>query len=672
MLPAVRASSSRRPEAELPEPEWIALASWRMPQIRINIGAKARGLTAMPAAWVPDFISVVPRSSADHRAAELACDWTEVTTHLRGHELLLVRSDGPDESDRPGAGATITTAPDGLQDALAAVRSYAAAAWPLVQVAIEPSAVGVLSNDRRVSPRRDVWMAEGPITAVRPEVVMLGPAARASDVGRPLGASTDLRPALRAIARHLAPSRRRYRVEWVWDGNTIWIVQADEREDPVTNNPAALRQLRRHGPLRPPTSPSSERHEWDGPKVRSHQTFTRLGLPTVPVLARRGDRLRDDRELREWLTRALAAHTEPIVLRTDVSTKSSVLLPTSAPSRDVDDLARFAAAALKAVTEGDVNPENVALLASPLVPAVASTLAMLDETEGCVEIDSLWGFPDGLLYLPHDSTTVRGTQVEMQRRHKPACLILSTNGERFEALLGAPWDWGRTIREDEARTIATWTRRVSDLEGRRVQLMVLARVGGRRGEPGLLPFHFFEQPLTGSHDTEPAVRGRPICVHSFEDLPARVDGGWIELRPRLDLARDHDFLAAVAQFATTMNLPIGLSGSRLGHARYVLEQLGASVFFAADTPAVVRTVAVLARRPGRLLRLVHVTPEVAAAAVGIDLDQPTALDVAHLRPPSAQLPTHPAMPGVPLLSDTASASLGPVPDLPGQPTGFME
>jgi hypothetical protein len=623
---------------------------------------------------VPEFVSLIPRSAVDTETAHAAGDWPQVIARLRRHELLLVRSDGPDETARPGAGLSLTARPDELLGALHRAGADPTSAWPLIQVAVQPSAAGVLSNDRRVSPRRDNWMAEGPITTLRPQVATIGPSRRQADFTRPLEAAHDLRPALRSIARYLAHYRVRHRVEWVWDGRAVWVVQLDELADPVTD-PTAARHLNREPPRgRSPAAPSPQRCEWDGPKIQSHQMFERIGLPTVSVAARRADRLGQESELREWLASVLMAHDDPIVLRTDVSagTGEPVLLPTSAPSRDVEDLARFARGALRSITDTGVSSHDAALLASPLVPAVASAVATLGESRGQVDIDSLWGFPDGLLHLPHDSTTVRGRRVETERRRKGACLLLSTTGERFEAQLGAPWDWGRTIRDDEARTIASWTRQISEALERRVHLMVLARVGGRRGGPGLLPFHFFEHPGTVRDSGVRPYRGRSVCVQSAQDLRGEPDVEWIYLRPRLELARDPRFLAAVAEFAVRRNLPIAFSGSRLGHARYILERRGATVFFAADAPEPTPMVALVARSRGGMLRLMHTDEAAAAAAIGIDLGRPGTLSVPQLLCLRNELPSHPTMPGVPWLSDTASKSLRSPPDLPGLALGFME
>lgn len=636
------------------------------------IGTKALGLSRMPGAWVPDFVSLVPRSISNPTSREVEHAWSDVDKRLGHRGTLLVRSDGPAERDRPGVGNTVTARLDDLESALRAAGADADGLWPLIQVAIEPGAVGALSNDRRVTPRRDLWLAEGPIVSLQPQVVALrgGPSCLSTEA--PLPATDDLRPALRAVASRLGRLDGRYRVEWVWDGRLLWVVQADRLPQPVTD--ARARDYLPRRPRYRRADRFAADSDWDGPKIRSHATFSRLGLPTVPVHARRAEHLRNDRRLREWLAQILEIHAEPIVLRTDVAEGAgpNVLLPTSAPSRDPTALARFAQQTIRSLAQTDVSSDCAALLASPLVPAVASALARID-ADGSVGVDSLWGFPDGLLHLPHDSSVVVNAQVRVLRRRKPACVLLSADVGRLQVSLGAPWDWGWTINADEARTIASWTTRVSQAAGCRIQLMVLARVAGRRGEAGLVPFHFFEQPGPPSHRKARPALGRAVLVRHPRDLQGAAEGEWIDLRPDVGLTRDRRFLLAVAEFAMQRDLPIAFAGSRLGHARYILEHHGVTVFAAEDTTTATQTTPVLARSQLGLSRLTWLQLDDAADILSHDLGRDTAgLGLQELVARHTERWPDTAIPGVPRVSDAASARIGTSQDRAGVVIGFTE
>jgi hypothetical protein len=371
----------------------------------------------------------------------------------------------------------------------------------------------------------------------------------------------------------------------------------------------------------------------------------------------------------------LKGHDRAIVLRTDVSSEpeSAVLLPTSVPSRDIAELAGFVRDALDSIVNGGIAPHRAAVLASPLVPPVVSALAMLDDSGRSVEIDSVWGFPDGLLNLAHDSSIVDGGKVHMRRRRKPACLLLQPAEAELDAPLGAPWDWGWTLRQDEALTIASWTRRVSSAAGQRVQLMILARVDGQRGPGGLLPFHFLVQPRPRSGLGISPPYGRSMIVRRPSDLRSGALGDLIAFRPDREVARDRHFLEAVAEFAVARDLPISFSGSRLGHARYILEHHGATVYLTDETPAETLTVPAIARARTGLLRLVHLSQEAAMVALRTDLgDEASGLSLPQMVALHSRRRPQTTFPGAVWLSETTSHGLNAAGDRPGQVVGFGE
>ena len=147
--------------------------------------------------------------------------------------------------------------------------------------------------------------------------------------------------------------------------------------------------------------------------------------------------------------------------------QEALLLPTSPPSDSPAALVEFAEAAFARLLHSGRPEDDVALLASPLVPAHVSALVSADPNHAEIRIDALWGYPDGLLYLPHDSFSVREGRVRASIRYKPACLVLAV-GERREVRVGPGWDWARTLSASEALHLATWASELARLEaGRR-------------------------------------------------------------------------------------------------------------------------------------------------------------------------------------------------------------
>ncbi len=143
--------------------EWHIVCSWDWQIMQDQaLGSKAQGLLGLPYGWVPPWIVIVPAMPGQHDPPNLAA---EIEAHLLSARMLVVRSNGPLEFATP-AGASSRVIPaswESLIEAVAVSMKAQVHSWPLIQVAIEPSALGVLGNDRVLSPEKCHWVAEGPL-----------------------------------------------------------------------------------------------------------------------------------------------------------------------------------------------------------------------------------------------------------------------------------------------------------------------------------------------------------------------------------------------------------------------------------------------------------------------------------------------------------------------------
>jgi hypothetical protein len=301
----------------------------------------------------------------------------------------------------------------------------------------------------------------------------------------------------------------------------------------------------------------------------------------------------DDRG--KWVEELIARHRVPVVVRCDLAEGSTpFLLPTSQPETSPQRLVRFVENAIHSY-RGALPAADVLLLFSPLMPARVSALVAVGEDSGAAEIDALWGFPDGLLNLPHDSFQVgRGGIRRSEIRYKPACLLLE-DGVARRALLGPPLDWDETLREDELLTLAGWAASLSEAYGREMQLMALCRLGGRRGPDGCVPFHCW--PVEKGAGETPGRAPLPtLTIRDWPDLRSEARRCAARLDPDPSLIRSVEFFAAVGEWAVAREVTVLFSGSFLGHIRAILEKSGAVVFpedqqidWSAYRAAVVRT-----------------------------------------------------------------------------------
>ncbi len=313
-------------------------------------------------------------------------------------------------------------------------------------------------------------------------------------------------------------------------------------------------------------------------KLASRRAFARLRLPLVPLRARTAEQWRVMGDANDLLEKLLDAWRSPIVVRTDVAGESTpFLLPTSAPLAATSKLGDFVRDTVEALETAGTSPEDILLLFAPLLPAHVSALVYADARTGKVQIDSLWGFPDGLLNLPHDSFSVAAGQVAGREiRYKPACLLLERDRVRRRAL-GTPYDWAPSLRADEVRLLARWGHELSRLEDAPTALMALCRVGGRVGPRACFPFHSWRAD-PGKHDSMHVVAPIALTAESAADLKREIPrGATVRLKLERGLDRDVNFIEAVGLWAARSEATLLFSGSLLGHTRTLLEGAGAVV-----------------------------------------------------------------------------------------------
>lgn len=572
-----------------------AVASWWRTGISLDtqtgpaVGAKARGLLSLPAEWVPPFVALSGNSAIVAAAQANRTGESVLLSELcrrAGGGLLLVRSDGPAEALRPGEGVTRACEPDAGSIA-AAVRIVVAGGergrpGALVQIALQPTVIGMLSNERRVDADPDVWLAEGEFAAAAPTPHTLIVESRRASGPLMADVPQDVLRALNTVAGHLRCEGRRRRVEWLWDGSRLWIVQADALPEPLE--------------AEAPPGPSTGSHWFPGAgellgdtgfaghKVARWRTFRRLGWarPQLAVLPGKSWQAAEGHVRAAELIARLDAG--PWVVRTDTiaaTETDALLLPTSDPSDRVDALLAFMNETAQRLGASGLPPDAWAFLVSALVPCQVSAWVGARPDSAEVRVEALWGYPDGLLHLPHDVWRLGDGERDPRVAYKPACLLPGPRGWRT-APVPAPFDWQPTLDHSELDGMAALARQLADAEGRSIQLMILARVGGRRGRDALLPFHFTElsQPdrhtdyrLPGSERGEVDVR-TPADLAALDAIPVPEA---IRVRPSPAALRDVAFLKRVGEWATKNDVAITFSGSLLGHAFHLLGAAGATV-----------------------------------------------------------------------------------------------
>ncbi|HET6509388.1 MAG TPA: nucleoside triphosphate pyrophosphohydrolase [Baekduia sp.] len=588
-----------------------------------TVGTKAEGLADLPAAWTPDFVVITSEMATqltqDMVSAEVVasrlknCSATSALERLflDASEGVIVRSSSTDEGmDERGLfksrhvkfAGFVTVAEAAIEVWNHAAATRVADPIPLVvQRYVQPRLLGHLSNEVRLRADRRDWVVEfqGEATAAR----VTGMRARKSDripldrVDASCDTSEQLSGVLRKVAGTFTRPGSRHHLEWVWDGARLWLVQHDLMRELRSEEPRAIGWAKEFPALecfRPATG-----SDVSFPKVRCIADYTAAGLPHQDL------RLLADPDLfagladspaPEALLRDLALLADRrAVIRTDVRRGEDrdfdVLRARTDAGYSSEQLLDFIRSTLEGLAALDIKLEDIVFLVHPFVPADASAWSLAAPSTSQVQIDATYGLPDGLLYYPHDSYVVdaRGGTVRRQVRCKSQILVSGEDGVWRDQPLGSPWDWRPALSDDEARTIASMSKRLADHLGQPVEIMFFVRTHIVDQGRTILPWvhrdgsHRPARPAaTGSFfpSQEALVRNvRDLQTLSAEMKEANSSGDrvLIHLRPEADVLHDAGFLEQLVNVCRSSSCTIELEGSTLSHIYYELVRNGLNV-----------------------------------------------------------------------------------------------
>lgn len=593
-----------------------------------RVGRKALGLASLPPVWCKPFFVVSGHTNPSPTAIASVISQFK----LDGTNEVLVRSSGIDESIRSrGSYESKACSPfsiaktiNHLQERRNSSRADTRRShihW-IVQQHINTAAKGHLSNERRLFKADRDWLAEIETTQAHPyesHTIAIRPW---RDARRPMPEvlscpyKENYITCLKEVARWAFSRKLRIHFEWVWDGTTVYIVQADEAVDEqygvdprkivVTPSKAIasfnLRAFRRA------TNADFEQF----PKLANTKIYRDLGydLPDFYILSNESDICElttsgvlspNAIEDLDHLTRS------PLVIRTDgqrIPIDQRTMLPRS------DEL-RSKEAALKWLTEefrtkvDDLGLQHLplALIAHNFVPAVSSAWCLADAEKRRVRIESLWGIPEGIYWYAHDVFDVDTLERNVTDT-KPRRKFIINKRVRYKSQFIAPdssgnWvlyetkpgpDWIPSIRLTRWVEEIAWTsRRISKVAGYPVVVMWFIGVPKECSQQRIMPW-YHEQWKPDESKTKAAPRHKS-AVGTGYTISTRAD--WERLkrlcqsenritRVRVsptepDLVRDQKFASQLGRLAKENEFVVNLSGGILSHSYYLLKKEGCAV-----------------------------------------------------------------------------------------------
>jgi hypothetical protein len=467
--------------------------------------------------------------------------------------------------------------------------------------------IGHLSNERRLSPDHKNWLCEFETTEFdySPIKIQIDPKEQflnnLKQSHLECTSFDELSITFRSIAAWSLQAKARMHFEWVWDGNILWLVQADEDTTKVDKGPFSASidvSSSSRGIQFQVLEAATNIKTGIWQKVDSLKIFQECGLQTVEIWVLHDRKVLSDLQqgrisgkLASDLRKLLFA---PIVIRTDISstnTEDKLFLPHSESISNLRDATSFLVSSYKNQLGLKEVGSNLCYLIHSFIPASSSALCAADPQNDSILVESIWGLPDGLQYCSHDSFKFykRGKgEIISHIRHKDSIFDVDTEGRWRLRKLGMPWDWRPSLEETEARIIAQGSAKISSYIAKPIHVMWLAGVDSQK-KSSCFPWHILSKssPLTeislrrqvdtknlleivvkNELDLE-KIRNRAVLKNQIMKI--------INLKPSERLLRSKSFLFNVSKVASELGIQVLLEGSILSHAFYILKRQGVNV-----------------------------------------------------------------------------------------------
>lgn len=252
------------------------------------------------------------------------------------------------------------------------------------------------------------------------------------------------------------------------------------------------------------------------------------------------------------------------------------------------EIVSFIRETLNILKDRGAPPSDVILIFHAFIPAISAAWADADPTGAIVQVDALWGLPDGLQYLDCDVFEYDIGSGVLRAEHIPY-----KNAFLCEAEDGT---WSvETVRRDIARTasmsredvaaVAYATHKLALNVGHRLRVMWFVDIQGRTDLARSIPW-FCHKPEEATESKalkdqtdRSEMRRLPIKSITNPDDLAEDPGQphRLKLMPTIRHIRDNDFLKSVVKYASSGQHVVELRGSGLAHAYYLLSREGVQI-----------------------------------------------------------------------------------------------
>lgn len=610
------------------------------------VGEKAFGLSCLPKLWTQPFVVVsdkllsLYRNCTSENSNQLIKHWSEQiieavqSVGINNQDNIIVRSSGCSEGLKErgkyySSEGKLENLINPLTDCLERLShdtNLITQKVPLIiQKLISPiSSKGHLSNERRCYEDKRDWLCE--FEELKTDRIKIFPinirnwrqkilVDEFTDKVLMCNLSAHVSEVLKIAASWAYEKKLRLHYEWVWDGNTIYLVQADQEHAVNGVNPTKIYQsksTKQHVFIPKCLKQINEQHAKRYNKIRNVFTYIKLGLPNAKLYALDNQSVINDlalgkvaSELEEDIKELVKGS---LVIRMDIATEElnrRQLLPRTQEVRDLDH-------ALKWLKEESANiqhtkmQDDLVFIFHNFVQANSSAFAYSAPGERKVQIEALWGLPEGLYYNAHDKyivdtktprveelnyNCINRFEIWKKRNFKRYFVAPNENGQWTSKVLMPPYDWQGTIKKEEwIREIAFESRRIAEEEGKALSIMWFIDVSNECCPKKVLPwYHEHYDPRKTSRSLTHRSKtpfDKSLVIRTNDDIeklrqeatikPSSVRR--IRIQPQDDkLLRNKNTLREIGELSKKIDAVILLEGGVLSHAYYQLMETDAIV-----------------------------------------------------------------------------------------------
>jgi len=603
------------------------------------VGQKAVGLTSIPLAWTLPFVVVTGDifdnylntgiKERENLVKRLCSKIVSLSNYLdiTDNDNIIVRSsactEGLNERGKfysvPGNLSELFKPLNTCLSQLASDTETSKIKIPLIiqKHAVPITTIGHLSNERRCSKEKRDW--EGELEKQRmiyPFRLPLRnwtheiPVEKYLDKTLNCRLSSDLLEKLKIPASWATKQKLRLHFEWVWNGEKIFIVQADQDLENLGKDPTRIYEgITYNNILFKPKCLEiiSEEHAQKFNKVKNVFTYQKLGLYTANLYILDNEKLIKDLS-NDKIAKGLVDDIKklvkaPLIIRTDLMSdgyaEKQMLPRTEGISDYIEAIKWLTDIAKKLLKEH----KKIAFIFHNFIPASASAFAYAEPKNKIVRIEALWGLPEGLYYYSHDKYIVDTNSVKTENiekksikitkkiHFKKSFVVPNEKNDWIVESLGNPYDWKETINNiDLLKKIGIESRKIADKENKSVSIMwfIDADVGNNRREsfpwyheavdPSRFDVKFTQRRKYPLDKTIKIETSKDIIKLQEESSKPRTNIRRVLVHLQEEkLIREKNTLKIIGEICQKIGAVIVLEGGILSHAYYQLTTTNAIV-----------------------------------------------------------------------------------------------